>query len=194
VLAPQAVLVRSDLSKDVELLVLRHENQVMRRQLGDRRPWWDHADRLWLAGLSRLFTAEGGRTSSRSPRSRSCAGIVTWSPASGPTPTGAGQDDQRPAFDQDADRADGAGARPGGIGESRASWLGHGTRRLHLGGVTAHPIKGVGGAARPQPGHGPGRPPRSAGMWWTAVRLPKTGRRWRDRRLSPRRITADQTT
>ena len=28
-----AVLVRSDLSKDVELLVLRHENQVLRRQL-----------------------------------------------------------------------------------------------------------------------------------------------------------------
>lgn len=28
-----AVLVRSDLSKDAELLVLRHENQVQRRQL-----------------------------------------------------------------------------------------------------------------------------------------------------------------
>jgi hypothetical protein len=28
-----AVLVRSDLSKDAELLVLRHENQVLRRQL-----------------------------------------------------------------------------------------------------------------------------------------------------------------
>ena len=32
-----AVLVRSDLSKDAELLVLRHENQVLRRQLGGRR-------------------------------------------------------------------------------------------------------------------------------------------------------------
>jgi hypothetical protein len=30
------VLVRSDLSKDVELLVLRHENQVLRRQLVGR--------------------------------------------------------------------------------------------------------------------------------------------------------------
>jgi putative transposase len=29
-----AVLVRSDLSRDIELLVLRHENQVLRRQLG----------------------------------------------------------------------------------------------------------------------------------------------------------------
>jgi hypothetical protein len=48
-----AALARSDLSKDAELLVLRHENQVLRRQLGGRLRW-DHADRLWLAALSRL--------------------------------------------------------------------------------------------------------------------------------------------
>jgi putative transposase len=47
------VLVRSDLSKDVELLVLRHENQVLRRHLRGR-PRWDHTDRLWLTALSRL--------------------------------------------------------------------------------------------------------------------------------------------
>jgi hypothetical protein len=41
------VLVRSDLSNDVELLALRHENQVLRRQLGGR-PRWDQIDRLWL--------------------------------------------------------------------------------------------------------------------------------------------------
>jgi hypothetical protein len=50
-----AVLVRSDLSKDIELLVLRHENQVLRRQLSGRLRW-DHADRLWLAALSRLVS------------------------------------------------------------------------------------------------------------------------------------------
>jgi putative transposase len=50
-----AVLVRSDLSKDAELLVLRHENQVLRRQL-DGRLRWDHADRVWLAALSRLVS------------------------------------------------------------------------------------------------------------------------------------------
>ena len=50
-----AVLVRSDFSKDAELLVLRHENQVLRRQLGGRLRW-DHADRLWLAALSRLMS------------------------------------------------------------------------------------------------------------------------------------------
>jgi putative transposase len=48
-----AVLVRSDLSKDVELLVLRHENQVLRRQAGGR-PRWGHTDRPWLAALLRL--------------------------------------------------------------------------------------------------------------------------------------------
>ena len=50
-----AVLARSDLSKDAELLVLRHENQVLRRQLRGRVRW-DHADRLWLAALSRLVS------------------------------------------------------------------------------------------------------------------------------------------
>jgi putative transposase len=50
-----AVLVRSELSKDAELLVLRHENQVLRRQLSGRLRW-DNADRLWLAALSRLVS------------------------------------------------------------------------------------------------------------------------------------------
>jgi hypothetical protein len=49
-----AVLVRADLSKDVALLVLRHENQVLRRQLGGR-PRWDRTDRLWLAASSQLI-------------------------------------------------------------------------------------------------------------------------------------------
>ena len=48
-----AVLVRSDLSKDAELLVLRHQNQVLRRQLSGRLRW-DHAGRPWLTALSRL--------------------------------------------------------------------------------------------------------------------------------------------
>ncbi|MFI7136147.1 hypothetical protein ACIBQ1_61625 [Nonomuraea sp. NPDC050153] len=48
------VLVRSDLSKEAEVLVLRHENQVFRRQFGSR-PRWGDADRLWLAALSRLI-------------------------------------------------------------------------------------------------------------------------------------------
>ena len=46
-------MLAGDLSKDAELLVLRHENQVLRRQLRGRLRW-DHADPLWLAALSRL--------------------------------------------------------------------------------------------------------------------------------------------
>ncbi|GAA3704340.1 hypothetical protein GCM10022224_082390 [Nonomuraea antimicrobica] len=49
------VLICADLSKDVELLVLRQENQVLRRQLSGR-PRWAHAARLWLAALSRLIS------------------------------------------------------------------------------------------------------------------------------------------
>jgi transposase InsO family protein len=48
-----AVLIRRDLSKDVELLVLRHENSVLRRQIS--RIHYTPADRVWLAALSRLL-------------------------------------------------------------------------------------------------------------------------------------------
>jgi putative transposase len=47
-----AVLVRRDLSKDAELLALRHQNTVLRRQISRVR--YTPADRVWLAALSRL--------------------------------------------------------------------------------------------------------------------------------------------
>ena len=47
------LLARREVSKDAELLVLRHENAVLRRQIGRVR--YQPADRLWLAALSRLI-------------------------------------------------------------------------------------------------------------------------------------------
>jgi len=46
------VLTRQQVSKDAELLVLRHENTVLRRQIGRVR--YEPGDRLWLSALSRL--------------------------------------------------------------------------------------------------------------------------------------------
>src|SRR5437016_4634702 len=58
-----AVLIsRSDLTKDAELLVLRHENAVLRRHASRVR--YEPADRAWLAALARLI-----------PRSRWAGGL-----------------------------------------------------------------------------------------------------------------------
>jgi putative transposase len=49
-----AVLIsRKDLAKDAELLVLRHENAVLRRNAGRIR--YEPADRVWFAALARLI-------------------------------------------------------------------------------------------------------------------------------------------
>jgi hypothetical protein len=53
------VLTRSQLSTDAGLLVLRHENAVLRRQISRVR--YQPADRLWLAALSRLTSILGRR-------------------------------------------------------------------------------------------------------------------------------------
>ena len=48
-----ALLARSDTSKDVEILVLRHEVAVLRRQVARPKPDW--ADRAVIAALARLL-------------------------------------------------------------------------------------------------------------------------------------------
>ena len=53
VLGLLVVLFRRDLSKDAELLVLRHENAVLRRHVGRAR--YEPTDRAWLAALARLI-------------------------------------------------------------------------------------------------------------------------------------------
>jgi hypothetical protein len=48
-----AVLLRDEITKVAELLVSRHENAVLRRQVGPIRR--TPVDRLWLAAPSRLL-------------------------------------------------------------------------------------------------------------------------------------------
>jgi putative transposase len=59
-----AVLVlRGDQARDAELLVLRHENAVLRRNIGRVR--YDLADRSWVAVLTGSSRGGAGRRSSR---------------------------------------------------------------------------------------------------------------------------------
>jgi hypothetical protein len=80
-----ALLARSEQAKEAEILVLRHEVAVLRRQIA--RPKVDWADRAMFAALTELLPREL-RATGWSPQARCSAGIVDWSPGTGGTRTG----------------------------------------------------------------------------------------------------------
>jgi hypothetical protein len=80
------VLAGREASKDAQFLVLRHENAVLRRQIGRVR--YQPGGRLWLAALSQNKSPADSYTSIRSPpdsppchdRTQVTAAIVYSSP------------------------------------------------------------------------------------------------------------------
>ena len=87
------VLARHELSKDAELLVLRHENAVLRRQTGRVR--YQPGDRMWLAALSWLIPRHRWGEVFAVTRRRSWPGTGAWWHTSGIT-RAVGRPDGRP--------------------------------------------------------------------------------------------------
>jgi hypothetical protein len=77
-----ALRFRSGRSKDVEIVVLRHELTILRRQVA--RPELADADRIFPAALTGGCPEDAGPASSSHPRP-CCAGTADWWPGAGRT-------------------------------------------------------------------------------------------------------------
>ncbi|MEU5845305.1 hypothetical protein [Saccharopolyspora shandongensis] len=90
-LSVPAVLLHRDTTKDAELLVLRHENSVLRRQITSQVRY-EPADLFWFAALSSLLPDAAGTRSSPSNPPRPSPGNAVHRQEMGlqraPTPTG----------------------------------------------------------------------------------------------------------
>jgi putative transposase len=75
------LLSRSDRSKELEILVLRHELAILRRQ--PRRAPFRPVDRAVLAALARTLPRRALGSLSVRVRQRFCAGTVSWSSGAG---------------------------------------------------------------------------------------------------------------
>src|SRR3981081_4721405 len=76
-----ALLARSDASKNAEILLLRHQLAVLRRQLARPRP--SGADRAVISALARILSTTHRRCTPH--QARSCAGTPASSSGDGPS-------------------------------------------------------------------------------------------------------------
>jgi len=74
--------VRTGRSKDLEIIVLRHENTVLRRQ--NNRPVLNDDDRTLLGAIATALPADNGKAGSSHPKLCS-AGTANASPGTGPS-------------------------------------------------------------------------------------------------------------
>jgi putative transposase len=94
------VLARREVSRDAGLLVLRHENAALRRQISQVR--YQPGDRLWLAALSRLIPRrQWGEVFTVTPAAL-LAWPGGWSPAIGTTQPAASRTAVHASHDQEA--------------------------------------------------------------------------------------------
>jgi putative transposase len=120
------VICRREVSKDAELLVLRHDNAILRRQINRVR--YTAADRVWLAALARGIppSPRGGGLRGHSGDA-ACLAPSPGGPSGGPPRSAPAGSPADPGADQDAYRSHGPGQSRLGSPENpgRVVRLGH---------------------------------------------------------------------